>query len=182
MNLPAGLSDGNIELFNLEDESMTLSNGELKSFHLSSETQAWIQEDMNQNVSRVKVFSKYFKLSGYDLKVKWSKCRFGGLDSIPDIDVKSRQFNTDYHDCKERIMCPFSGEVCKLPEGPGGKLSHREIDILKALASGEPVKTAVDKLGVKYHTGRSYLKSVHKKTGAHSRADLMNFAYQNNII
>jgi DNA-binding NarL/FixJ family response regulator len=180
-NLPAGLIDNNIEFFTHKGEIYVLQNGEVKPYHLSIEGRRLIQLDMQHNIELVARLSKQ-GYHGYELEKKWVDCRFGSFNAIPDIDIQNNQVNLEYHECSSRSTCPLSGIVCKLPSGPGGELSHKEIETIKAIATGEPAKQAADRLGVSFNTIRAYLKSVHNKLNAHSRADVMNFAYRNNII
>jgi DNA-binding NarL/FixJ family response regulator len=72
--------------------------------------------------------------------------------------------------------------VCKLPQGLYGTLSHRETEVVKAIAMGDPVKNAADKLGVTIGTAKVYLKSAYKKIGAHNKADVTAFALKTNLI
>jgi len=52
-------------------------------------------------------------------------------------------------------------------------LSPREKDTLEILLSGVPEKIVADKLGVSPHTAHDYVKSLYRKLGVTSRAELM---------
>jgi DNA-binding CsgD family transcriptional regulator len=60
---------------------------------------------------------------------------------------------------------------------PGrNELSQREAEVLELLLSGHRVATVAESLFVSTHTVRNHLKSIFKKTGVHSQADLIRLA------
>lgn len=183
--LPAGLTDGNIEFFSSENEEaceFVLQNGMVHPYEESPEGRKWICIDINNNSKTAEKFSKHFTLSGIELEKKWAYCRYSKFDFNPDVNTITQTFSPEYHDCKSRACCPFSGLVCKLPEGPGGILSHKEIEVVKSIASGNPAKNVADDLGVSFDTVRTQLKSAYKKVGTHNKAEITAFALQNNLI
>ena len=175
--LPAGLIYNNIEFFLDNGEPMVLQNGNVLPYHKSIQGRSLIQADMQKHIELVAALRKE-EFSGYELEKQWAACRFGGFDNIPDFNIETGESNTEYHECKRRPFCNCSGHVCLMPS----KLSHKEIETIKAISSGEPSKIAADRLNITFNTIRGYMKSVHKKIDAHTRADVMNFAYRNNII
>lgn len=52
-------------------------------------------------------------------------------------------------------------------------LTPRELDLAQALASGERIKDAADRLSLSTETARSYLKRLFAKTDTHSQAQLV---------
>lgn len=181
--LPAGLTDLNIEFFEKNGAPFVLQNGQVLPYQKSKEGQNAIHKDMMDHIDLVLELSKAeTSLKGYELEKKWIICRFGGFNNIPDFEESTGKFFTEYHPCPNRATCKFSGIICKIPEGPGGRLTHKELETILIIAQGDISKAAADKMGVTYNTLKTYLKRVHKKLGAHNRADIVNFAHQNNIV
>lgn len=180
--LPAGLVDNNVELFNHIDSLNCLSGGNVfKIKRLSIEAREIALNDMFANKRAYdKICSWGYQ--GEDKLNKYLSCRCGGFDNVPDIDLESKKLNPEFWNCKMRSFCDGSGVVCIIPKGPGGQLSHRQLDVIKSLEKGEPQKAACDRIGIKYNTYRAYLKSIYKKTGVHSNVELLQFARNNNII
>lgn len=172
--LPAGLVDNNVELFEHNQELKFLFSGSVyKMPKLSLEAREIALQDMLSNRNA------YLKISewGYVGEEKLNKylaCRCGGFDSVPDINNDIKTLNAEYWDCPKRNTCDGSGIVCVMPIGPGGKLSHRELDAIKAIMDGTPVKAACEKLNIRFNTFRAYLKSAYKKLGVHSNIEAVN--------
>jgi DNA-binding CsgD family transcriptional regulator len=52
-------------------------------------------------------------------------------------------------------------------------LSPRQAHLVSRLAAGEPLRCCTEALGIKYETGRSYLKSAFRKTKTHRQTELI---------
>jgi DNA-binding CsgD family transcriptional regulator len=52
-------------------------------------------------------------------------------------------------------------------------LSPRQAHLVSRLAAGESLRCCTEVLGIKYETGRSYLKSAFRKTKTHRQAELV---------
>jgi DNA-binding NarL/FixJ family response regulator len=62
------------------------------------------------------------------------------------------------------------------------KLSEREIGIIKLLAEGLTSLQIAEKLFIAEHTVKTHRKNILRKTGAHSTAELVQFALNNKLM
>jgi DNA-binding NarL/FixJ family response regulator len=132
---------------------------------------------MMSNVELVWKLSKELDVHGVELEKKWVICRYGGFNNVPDFNSTTNEFKPEYKECPNRGKCTLSGCVCTIP----ANLTHQELNAVKAIVTGEPAKIAAGRMGIKFNTIRAYLKSVHVKLNAHSRADVVNFAHNNGM-
>jgi|SRR5215831_739327 len=65
---------------------------------------------------------------------------------------------------------------------PHERLSDREFQVLRMIASGVTVKNIADQLGVSVKTISTYRARVLLKTGLRSTADLVRYAVQNGLV
>ena len=52
-------------------------------------------------------------------------------------------------------------------------LSPQQAHLVSRLAAGESLRRCTEALGIKYETGRSYLKSAFRKTKTHRQTELI---------
>jgi DNA-binding CsgD family transcriptional regulator len=62
------------------------------------------------------------------------------------------------------------------------RLSPRELDVVGLLLEGHRVVSIAAELGVSEHTIRNHLKSIFRKLGIHSQAELVSHARADSII
>lgn len=179
---PAGLIDSNVELFDHDKNLKFLFSGSVyKIGRLSIEAREIALNDMIYNKKAYDKISSW-GYSGEEKLNKYLSCRCGGFDNVPDINIETKQLNAEFWNCPLRSFCDGSGVVCVMPGGPGGKLSHQELKAIHAIKDGTPMKTACERMGVKFNTLRAYLKSSYRKMGVHSNVALLEMARNHNII
>ena len=64
---------------------------------------------------------------------------------------------------------------------PHERLSHREYEILRLLASGKPAKAIAQDLAVSVQTVSTHRARMLKKLGMHSTAELIRYALKHNL-
>jgi DNA-binding CsgD family transcriptional regulator len=180
--LPAGLVDNNLEFIENNGVPFVVYMGRVLPYEESVMGRDVIHHDMMVNIELVAEFSKEFDIHGIELEKKWVICRFGGFNLIPDFEQKYDKHNVEYHYCPNRSNCQLSGQVCMLPEGPGGKLTHREIETLQVIAEGDAIKMAAERMHVKETTIKTFIKNIHKKLRVNNRAELVKYAFKNNLL
>ncbi len=74
--------------------------------------------------------------------------------------------------CEEVSMLVSEGRLT-LAEPSGPRLSPREGQLLKLLCEGASVKTAAHQLGITHRTAEGYVKTLYRKLGVNSRAELI---------
>jgi DNA-binding CsgD family transcriptional regulator len=75
-----------------------------------------------------------------------------------------------------RSSAPWLFAEGATPGGAGARLSPRERETLRLLRTGTPEKAVAERLGISRHTAHQYVKSVYKKLGVTSRAELISRA------
>ena len=68
------------------------------------------------------------------------------------------------------------------PAGPGGELSERELDVLRLIALGHTNSEIAEELFLSVRTVESHRARVQQKTGLTTRADLVRYALDKEIV
>lgn len=72
-------------------------------------------------------------------------------------------------------------ELAPIPDVAGGKLSNREIEILRLLAEGKSLTGIAETLGVAYKTVANQCTRIKEKLGLDRTADLIRYALENGM-
>jgi DNA-binding CsgD family transcriptional regulator len=67
-------------------------------------------------------------------------------------------------------------------QAAGPQLTHREMDVLRLMATGSDVRTNARRLGISTQTCRGYTKSVLAKLGAHSQLEAVVTAARQGLL
>ncbi|MDP9182553.1 MAG: response regulator transcription factor [Actinomycetota bacterium] len=67
------------------------------------------------------------------------------------------------------------------PSGPGGRLTDREVEVLRLLASGASTEGIARGLFISTHTARTHVQNVLMKLGVHSRLEAAAYAVRNGL-
>lgn len=68
------------------------------------------------------------------------------------------------------------------PPSPVNEFTEREIQVFVGVAQGRCYKEIGRKIGLQTNTVKTYVQRVFKKTGVHSRADLVTWGYRQNLL
>jgi len=79
----------------------------------------------------------------------------------------------------ETLVSHLSGKALKLPHD---RLSNRQFELLRLLASGKPAKAIARELSVSAQTISTHRARILKKLGLHSTAELIRYAVQNRLV
>ncbi len=126
-----------------------------------------LQEDMNIYEST-------------EMLIQYVKCNYGGHDY--NADLSNGKTRREYWDCGCRCQCLSEGRVCKLPKGPCGTLTPRELQITVLIAEGLPDKLIAHQLNISVNTIRSHLENIRRKIAGYNRTDITMFAIKNKLI
>jgi hypothetical protein len=127
--LPAGLIDGNVELFSVAPFKLrALHNGSLVDFgQLPASVLAAMSELVEQLLGR----------PSSDVEGDcW--CLFGGFDSAADFDAQHGTFTPEFWECGLKDKCPKAKKLClQSPNTPSGRpLGRRELEYVTLRAQG----------------------------------------------
>lgn len=180
--VPAGLTDNNVELFVKDDKVFAIFSGRVILFHeLPSEIREYFMNDLIENIQAIKLINEMGVMKSELVLEQFLKCRFGGLDNNPDLDVASGELTDEYWDCGKRGGCSAEGKLCQQIKVENGFLSRREIDVLKLITEGLTDKQIADRLYISKNTVASHKYNIQEKTGFTNKLDMAVFAVQKNI-
>lgn len=98
-----------------------------------------------------------------------------GMGVSPDVAAVP----SDCSDCSEALTASDVSAVFDTFASTHG-LTDRESQVTRAIVDGGTVKAASLTLGVSQNTVQTHLKSIYRKTGVHSRTELVNLLWKRN--
>jgi len=183
MELPAGLTDKNVEIFVKDDEIFAIHNGKVLPFdYLPTEIVELFMDDMLHNTGAVFCLHKMGMKNINDMLRQYVKCRFGGLDKRADLDTTRKDINPDYWDCGKRDSCPYQFAICDRVRVGDIYLTIKQIEVVKHIAAGLTDKETAVRLNISIDTLHTHTKNIHYKLGVHSQSEVTTFALRNNLI
>lgn len=179
--IPSGLTDQNIEFFAVDGELYSLSNGFRHKFpDMPYEHVMFLNEQFHLDDAGQKSVEH---LKEYDRLKTYSICRFGGCNSTPDASAKGEIVDSnEYYDCGIRGNCPHEGKRCKEIVAENGVISHRQLEIMKLVASGLYNKEIADQLQISENTVANHLANIFDKLGDRSRVVITSFVKERGIL
>ncbi len=105
-----------------------------------------------------------------------------GHEQLIEAVVKLSQGENYYSDTvKDNLLAGITGDE---PEGlhEGAKLTKREIEILKLIASEYTTQRIADELFISFHTVESHRKNIMRKLNVNNMAGLIRYAIKSGII
>lgn len=184
LQIPSGLLDCNIELFNKDWEPMAIHQGQVKPlFDLPEEFLEIIESDLNKNVSA----KLALMLSGFTDREsqvkKYVACRLGGLDNSPDILCGKMELGkSEYHECGFRGECPMEGIVCGTLVINDRVITPFEIRMIQQLATEKTLPVIAEALKISINNFESRKKILFEKLKVLSRARMVAVAYELQIL
>ncbi len=162
----------NIEIIQLSD------NAEIKAFHDISNTQLILFYEHSNS-------SKNNLIHSFRIK---NNIRTIGFANYSDLQTQT--FNYDYlitlkttsYEIRDIVEKCLNIKDKRVNEHEGEKLTNRENDVLKLVASGYSNKKIAEKLYISVHTVISHRKNITEKIGIKSISGLTVYAILNNLI
>lgn len=100
--------------------------------------------------------------------------RFSAYSPEPDILIKERKLNFE--------TCKNSFGFAILPTMDYGKLTKRELDVLKYLGNGSSMQETAIALKITINTVKMHRDNIYSKTGINNRAKLTLLAYKKGLL
>jgi DNA-binding CsgD family transcriptional regulator len=178
---PAGLTDRNIELFSEDMKSPKgLYNGRVLDFHkLPEKFMNDLLDYFNQDHDAQEELKRHKINDVGRILTIFSICKFGGFDSQPDY--QNGKFNPEYFDCPYRGQCRYREKLCAKIKAPNGKISRKEISVIRLIAKGLAVKQIAERLFISPETARTHVANIHRKLNVHNNAGVTAFAFRKNL-
>ncbi len=184
--IPAGLFDGNVEIFEHEGKAFALFNGNKIPIHrLPNHIYSKLFDYFLSDKDAFKATdNKCMSLS--DRFNQFLICRFGSLDHNPDLDLSQENFTPEFYDCGKRGNCPFEFVLCDKvtikTESGDMHVTRKEVQIIRLIASGNTDVQTADRAGIALNTLLTHKKNIYSKLGVQSQAQLTLLAVHNNLI
>ncbi|WP_231489864.1 response regulator transcription factor [Pedobacter sp. Leaf170] len=179
--LIAGLVDKGVEFFVHQNEIKCVHDGKTFTYE---EFPQWIfdkiSDDMLSNPEALKSLAKWENLSQEDYMRQYIYCRYGGLDTEPDISVEGELSYAEYFDCGLRGTCNYEGKLCCTIKVANGHLTKSEIEILKRI--DKSYKIIADELFVSTDTVSGHIQNIMKKTELNNKVELAIFATKKGFV
>lgn len=180
--LPAGLKDAGLEIYYQNGDINCLYLGKQYLFEeLPDDVRELIEIQLINDPPAISSLETDMGiLDSNEMTRQYVLCNYGGFDMNPDLaaDGKSER---EYWECGRRGKCPGEGKVCKLPKGPGGALTPRELMVVRSVAKGLPDKLIANQLDITINSVKTYLCRIRAKIHAYNRIDIMRFAMKFNL-
>lgn len=181
-------SIGNIEFYNFEGEVWYRANNIASQFTESDKdiTKLIIDKMTEFYPKALKALQNVYAASSsnhsyylYRIAHRFCRCNFGEIDNRPDIDHLVTM-------CLERVSCPMRGE-CKFEDtvcNPefNTKISPSEMRVIGLSYRGLDTSTIADRLSLSEHTCRNHLRNAMTRLKLHSKAELMQYIAEHNLI
>ncbi len=178
----AGLVDRGVEFFVHQNEIKCTHDGKVYVF---DQIPSWIIDivntDMLNNPEALRSLASWENLSEQDYLRQYIYCRFGGIDTDPDIDENGVVHYAEYFDCGLRGVCKYEGKLCRsIKADVEGYISSREIDVIRLI--NEPNKLIADKLNISTETIETHMQNIRNKTGLNGKVEIAIWAVKRGII
>lgn len=173
----AGLLDHqSIEFFAFGHHYLAMFKGKVVPIaELPADVIQAIEDEMSKQPLAMAALNELGKTTRLERIEQWLFCRYGGFDNKPDM-VKGVMGKAEYWPCPLRGNCPHEFKLCAGIGGPGGMLSHREIEVIRAVVLGLSDKQISDQLGIAFNTVTVHLANIRQKLEANSTKDVVAWA------
>lgn len=179
-NLPVGFNSDSFEAFRTSKfRAKAHYNSKLIDYIDSPiAIRDFFQIELIKDKKAIKFFESQ-NLKGLEIEEAFVSCRYGNYDSIPDL-CKGK-LSADCPDCGIEDTCPGFNIACKVPDLPGGKITGRELQIIKLIARGLEDKEIADKLDCAIDTVRTHLQRIRQKMEVNNRIEIAIWANKYNV-
>lgn len=164
--IPAGIKDGEIEVFETNDGLFAMISGSKAEF---SDIPLWALAVIDNSIDGKA--SQALDLIGLkDImarRVQWAKCNIASYDFTADITPGSITVQSEYVDCGLRGgACIHEGNLCKHIDINGYRISLSELRIISCIRAGLQDKEICSRLNIAPDTLRSHKRNIQPKLGA----------------
>lgn len=161
-----GMCDGKLEFFfnQKENKMMAILNGQIKNFEDLKEPETnFLLEIIESDEELKTLLNRLYPGNLKQQKERLAKCRFGGLNFEADFCNTTKQISCDMIDCPIRNSCEGNGIICKPLNYDGNRLSNKEIDAIRLLATIDKNTTIAEKLEMPIGTFNVFRTNLYGK-------------------
>ena len=180
-NVPAGLLDQNIEFFLYKGILMILEGGVTSPFsEITIDSACLLMNALEESPAAMQALDEMGIHEPVERLEQFARCRFADCNSVPDLTPDGIA-QAEYFECEKRGKCKYEGKLCITLSGPNGKITPRELEIIKLIAAGLLDKEIAKKLFRSVYTIQTHRRNIEAKIGGGTKMDIVRFAYENNI-
>lgn len=171
-NIPAGLTDNNIEVYLHNDKLSALSNGNsVNYFDLPYILRKPFITELNNDKQAIQCLQNHFNISTPNkMEHQFVSCRYGALDKTPDLS--NGKLQADAPHCNRIATCQGFNIICKVPKGANGTLSRSEFMVARFVAQGLQDIEIASELNIKVPTVRTHLSRIREKLKLNNRVEV----------
>lgn len=179
---PAGVLDQNFEFFEQDGNVYFTHNKHTFDFQdLDVNYATLLRMDLEEHPRAIKALNELGINDPVSQLKQWAICNFGDFDLKADLTAEGVLIK-EHVRCIKRGSCPYEGIICPPVEALNGRLTPRELQIIKLISQDLLDKQIADILGIKIATMAVHRSNIERKIGCHSKAGITAFAYQNNLL
>lgn len=174
-----GMCDDSQEYFYHEElkEVMVVQNGTTRKFsELKPEETTALDAIIDSDAKLRKILNKWFPEDRATQKQELAKCRFGGLNLVPDFSPCGKKPQHDFYNCKLFGVCEGEGIVCKALEYQGSEISKKEISAINLLITEFKNHEIAQKLKLPLGTFHVFKSNLYEKLNIHNKQNLTRVA------
>lgn len=139
----------------------------------------WIRQDMLKHPDALECLGTWENLVKEDRILRYTLCRFGGIDDKPDFNERGEASHSEYFECGLRGKCRFEGKLCCSIKVDNGFLTKSELEVMKYIRL--PAKIIASKMNLSGDTISTHLQNIRRKTGMNDKVNLAVFAAEKGI-
>lgn len=169
----AGLVDSSVEIFAQGKGLFFSCGGKVNDIsQLASDIRKTIEALMWENKPAVKILHNWCDNTN-EMVDQYMFCNFGGLTIKPDYDSDNAKLSTEVWDCPLRGKCEGEGKICQ--SNNEARFTNKEIQVLQFVRDNKemPFKAIAHHLNMAKNTLQQHTKSIYRKTGIHSKTEMV---------
>lgn len=184
MNIPAGLIDQNLEVFYSKEKGELFATYQGQTIPFFELPRLVLDDFKNECFNDDKAMQLFDKQGVDDPKDRlfiYVKCKYGALDGEADWTLEGL-LQGEYWNCKCNGNCALKSYFRQGLEATNGKLSDREVKVIREIATGKADKIIASDLFISENTLNNHKKSIQRKTGCTNKVEIANYANQKSLV
>ncbi|KAA8483732.1 regulatory LuxR family protein [Arcticibacter tournemirensis] len=182
-SIPAALVTKAVEFFIDDEEVKCLCMGMVYSFN---EFPSWIlsivKKDMRRNKDAVNALVQWGIIDEMEQIRYYIALRYGAFDNAADIDENGFIQAPEYVISGKELLTPLKELLSDRIRLPYGRLTRREMQVLKEIGLGLLDKEICSKLSISQQTLRNHKDKISRKAGIERKTSIGILAYKLNMV
>ncbi len=177
-----GITANGIEFFEKEGEIKMIHQGEVKDFlEIPHLVLGILKSEINKNAPVKQALEETHPDSEIRQIKQFIECRFGGLDSVPDILDNELQ-PAEYRNCPVRKACTLKGTLCSKFQYNGHILEWEEIELVQLLSTNMKNEVIAQELNIPLGTFHAMKKRLYEVFQVSTKQEITQISMLLNLI